>query len=73
MVMPDGVRGQQLAEQCLKEKPGLKVIYTSGYNAETAGTELKLQDGVNYLAKPYELDRLFLVVRTALDRPPGQD
>ena len=72
MVMPDGVLGQQLAEQLLREKPGLKVIYTSGYNAETAGQELKLTDGVNYLAKPYELERLFRMVRAALDTIPNQ-
>ncbi len=74
MVMPDGISGQQLARQLLEEKPSLKVVYTSGYNAEMAGKELKLTDGVNYLAKPYELDRLFRTVRAALDgsqsRPP---
>ena len=74
MIMPEGVSGQQLARQLLDEKPALKVIYTSGYNAEIAGKELKLTDGVNYLAKPYELERLFRMVRAALDgtqsRPP---
>ena len=58
----------------LQDKPGLRVVYTSGYNADLAGKELKLTEGVNYLAKPYELGRLFQTVRTALDggqsRPP---
>jgi two-component system cell cycle sensor histidine kinase/response regulator CckA len=67
MIMPEGVSGQQLARQLLEEKPGLKVVYTSGYNAEIAGKELRLTDGVNYLAKPYELERLFQTVRAALD------
>jgi PAS domain S-box-containing protein len=74
MVMPDGISGQQLARQLLDEKSTLKVIYSSGYNAEIAGKELKLKDGVNYLAKPYELEELFRTVRAALDgrqsRPP---
>ena len=76
MIMPEGVSGQQLARQLLEEKPALKVIYTSGYNAEIAGKELKLADGVNYLAKPYELEQLYRTVRSALDgtgthsRPP---
>ena len=74
MIMPEGISGQQLARQLLAEKPALKVVYTSGYNAEIAGKELKLTDGVNYLAKPYELERLFRTVRAALDgtvsRPP---
>jgi len=74
MIMPEGISGQQLARQLLEEKPTLKVLYSSGYNAEIAGKELKLTDGVNYLAKPYELERLFRTVRDALDgsqsRPP---
>jgi DNA-binding response OmpR family regulator len=52
----------------LEEKPRLRVVYSSGYSAEIAGKEMKLTDGVNYLAKPYELDQLFRTVRVALDR-----
>ncbi|HWA25435.1 MAG TPA: ATP-binding protein [Lacunisphaera sp.] len=74
MIMPEGISGRQLARQLLQEKPTLRVIYSSGYNADIAGKELKLTDGVNYLAKPYELERLFQTVRAALDgeqsRPP---
>ncbi len=74
MIMPEGISGQQLARQLLEEKPALKVVYSSGYNAEIAGKELKLTDGINFLAKPYELERLFRTVRAALDskrsRPP---
>jgi PAS domain S-box-containing protein len=73
MIMPEGISGHQLARQLLAEKPGLKVVYTSGYNAEIAGKELPLTEGLNYLAKPYELDHLFQTVRAALDgrlRPP---
>jgi PAS domain S-box-containing protein len=32
MVMPDGISGRELAERLLAEKPGLKVIYSSGYS-----------------------------------------
>ena len=67
MIMPGGVSGKQLAQQLLAEKPTLKVIYSSGYDSEIAGKEMKLTSGTNYLAKPYELDRLFRTVRAALD------
>jgi two-component system cell cycle sensor histidine kinase/response regulator CckA len=67
MIMPEGISGMQLARQLLREKPSLKVIYSSGYNAQIAGKDLKLTDGINFLAKPYELDRLFRTVRAALD------
>lgn len=72
MIMPEGISGRQLARQLLEEKPTLKVIYSSGYSADIAGKELKLTDGINYLAKPYDLDRLFRTVRTALDSRPSR-
>jgi len=68
LIMPGGISGLQLARQLMAEKPQLRVVYTSGYSAEIAGKEIKLTDGVNYLAKPYELDLLFRTVRLALDR-----
>jgi len=32
VVRPERISGRQLAERCLKRKPALKVIFTSGYN-----------------------------------------
>jgi PAS domain S-box-containing protein len=68
LIMPEGISGLQLARRLVEDKPMLRVVYTSGYSADIAGKELKLTDGVNYVAKPYELDRLFQTVRAALDR-----
>ncbi len=67
LIMPGGFSGLQLARQLVAERPDLKVVYTSGYSREIAGKELAMEDGVNYLAKPYELEELFRTVRTALD------
>ncbi len=69
MVMPGGVSGLELARRLQAEKPSLRVIYTSGYNREIAGDEEAMRQGMNYLAKPYEIDRLFLLVREVLDAP----
>jgi DNA-binding NtrC family response regulator len=67
VIMPGGITGLQLARQLQTEKPSLRVVYTSGYSRETAGKELALNEGVNYLAKPYEIEKLFHIVRDALD------
>ncbi|MDQ5979421.1 MAG: two-component system, cell cycle sensor histidine kinase and response regulator CckA [Verrucomicrobiota bacterium] len=67
VVMPGGITGLQLAHRLQAEKPGLRVIYSSGYNREAAGKELAAAEGVNYLAKPYDLDKLFQMVRETLD------
>jgi PAS domain S-box-containing protein len=67
IVMPGGMTGCELAEHLLADKPGLKVIYTSGYNADTAGRELKLRAGENYVQKPIRPAELLEVVRATLD------
>ncbi len=67
VIMPGGMSGLQLARVLVQENPALRVIYSSGYSKEIAGKDLTMMEGVNYLAKPYELDRLFKTVRNALD------
>ncbi len=53
MVMPGGVSGKDLAEQMTAQRPGLKVIITSGYSPELVSEGIQLAEGVNYLPKPY--------------------
>ncbi len=67
IVMPVGVSGQELAEQFQNQKPGLKLIYTSGYSVEAAAKSLELSDGINFLQKPYDADTLAQAVRRCLD------
>jgi CheY-like chemotaxis protein len=67
LVMPGGMTGKDLAERFLKENPKLKVIYTSGYSVELAGRDFPLEEGVNFLAKPFGADKLAQTVREKLD------
>ena len=67
MVMPDGVSGRQLAEQIHAERPGLPVIYTSGYSAELVGRDFPIEEGYNFLSKPFALQDLVTLVRRRLD------
>ena len=66
MVMPDGMSGRQLAERLKADMPELKILYTSGYSTELLGKDLALEEGVNFLQKPYPPARLVQTVRTAL-------
>ena len=68
MVMPGGITGMDLGEQLLKDNPGLKVIYTSGYSAEIAVRDFSLKEGVNFLTKPFQAEKLAQVVRAQLDK-----
>jgi two-component system cell cycle sensor histidine kinase/response regulator CckA len=67
MVMPQGLSGLDLAGQLRIRSPRLKVIYTSGYSVELLESELTLNEGVNFLPKPYPAGQLAAVVRNCLD------
>ena len=68
MVMPEQMSGRELAERLLKENPKLKVIYSSGYNAEVLDQNFRLEEGVNFLPKPFEAHKLAQTIRNALDK-----
>ena len=65
MTMPEGLDGRQLATELRKRSPELKVILTSGYNAELVGREV--DDGARFLMKPCPVPELLDAVRGALD------
>ena len=68
LVMPDGMTGIDLAQRLLQDNSELKVIYMSGYSAEVAGREFPMQEGVNFLSKPFESPKLAQTIRDNLDR-----
>jgi len=67
MMVPEGISGRELAVRVLADKPGLKVIYTSGYSVDTIGEDFKFKEGQNYLQKPYQPPVLAQMVRASLD------
>jgi two-component system, cell cycle sensor histidine kinase and response regulator CckA len=71
MVMPAGMTGRELAKKLESERPGLKVIYTSGYNPDNTETSFIPREGLNYLAKPYQATQMLHLVRAALDGNNG--
>jgi two-component system, cell cycle sensor histidine kinase and response regulator CckA len=71
MVMPDGISGRELAAQLLAEKPGLKVIYASGYTDDMLGEGSPLRNNPNFLEKPFESHKLLKRVRDCLDGVTG--
>jgi CheY-like chemotaxis protein len=69
LVMPGGMSGKNLGELLLKQNPKLKVIYASGYSAEIVGTDFPLKEGLNFLTKPFQAEKLALAIRKSLDTP----
>ena len=68
LVMPGTMSGKELAALLLKENPKLKVIYASGYSGEVAGDDLVLEEGVNFLSKPFRAHQLAQVIRNNLSQ-----
>ena len=69
MVMPGGISGRELASRLRVIKPGLKIIYTTGYSLDAIGQDMVLEEGLNFLAKPYHPHNLAFAVRRCLDAP----
>ena len=66
MVMP-GMNGVRLVERVTELRPGIKVLYTSGYTDSHVLTEaLRLKPGA-FLPKPFTPDLLERAVRRCLD------
>jgi len=71
MVMPEGISGRELAARLLAEKPGLKVIYSSGYTDDMLGESSPLRNNPNFLEKPFDSHKLLKRVRECLDGMTG--
>lgn len=70
VIMPDGMNGVELVRILSQSTPNLRVIFTSGYTADLVHSEYKIEEGLNFIAKPYSLDALAAVVRNCLEKNP---
>jgi FixJ family two-component response regulator len=61
-----GMNGRQLADEIVKVKPGLRVLFTSGYTENAIIHHGRLDEGVLLLAKPYRKSDMAIMIRKAL-------
>jgi PAS domain S-box-containing protein len=66
IVMPD-VNGARLAEEAQRRRPGLKVLYTTGYSRNAVVHNGVLDPGVHLIMKPFSLEALARKVREVLE------
>ncbi len=67
MIMPGGISGHDLANLAVELRPGLKVLYMSGYTENAIVHHGRLDPGVNLLSKPFRRADLARKVREALE------
>ncbi len=66
VVMP-GMNGRELADRLSAERPGLRVLYVSGYTDHAVVRHGVLEEGIAFLSKPFDLRDLTRTVREVLD------
>ena len=65
VIMPE-INGKDLAERLQSLYPGMKILYMSGYTADVIVHRGVLDEGVNFIQKPFSMKDLAVKVRDAM-------
>jgi signal transduction histidine kinase len=66
VIMPGSINGRELSIEAQRLRPGLKVLFTSGYTENAIDHDGRLDHGVQLLQKPYRRGDLAGALRIAL-------
>jgi CheY-like chemotaxis protein len=69
VVLTGALNGPQLAERARLRRPGLRIVFMSGYTEDTMLQGGRLKRGVRLLQKPFTKSALATIVRGALEAP----
>ena len=67
VVLPGGMTGAVLAEEAVRLRPGLKILFTTGYARNAIVHHGRLDPGVELITKPFSYSDLASRVRDILD------
>jgi two-component system, cell cycle sensor histidine kinase and response regulator CckA len=65
-----GMNGREVAERLIETRPGLGVVFMSGYTDDAVTRAGVLHGAVHYLSKPFTPEALLRKVREGLDEAP---
>ena len=66
--LPGGMNGRQLADAGRAQRPGLKVLFITGYAENAAVGNGHLEPGMHVLTKPFAMEALASRIRNILDQ-----
>jgi signal transduction histidine kinase len=69
IVMPGGMNGRQLADEAVRQRPALKVLFTTGYTANAIVHHGRVDPDVELITKPFSYETLAGKIRALLDAP----
>ncbi len=67
IIMPGGMNGRDLAEVAVKRAPDLKVLFTSGYAETGVIHDERLEQGIDFIQKPFRQSELDFKIRKVLN------
>ncbi len=67
VVLAGPLNGRKLADEAVRRRPDLKVVFTTGYTRNAIIHHRRLDEGVNFLGKPFTSSDLLHKVNTVLD------
>jgi PAS domain S-box-containing protein len=67
VVLRGGMNGRSVAEEVLRLRPGLPVLFTTGYTSNAIVHQSRLDPGVHLIGKPFTYAELAAKVRRMLD------
>lgn len=70
VVLPGGMNGRELAHEAHKIRPGLPVLFATGYTRNAIIHHGRLDPNVELLTKPFTTEAMALKVRQVLDAKP---
>jgi PAS domain S-box-containing protein len=65
--LPGAFNGRQLAEEALKRRPDLKILFTTGYARNAIVHQGRVDPGVRLIVKPFTYEALAAKIRGILD------
>ena len=72
VVLPGGMNGRQLSEAIVRERPGTRVLYITGYTRNAIIHHGRLDPDIDLLTKPFTAEALTRKIRQILDGPRGE-